>query len=267
MGIQRWQSLAFYTNTKRQRWERGVALCFRSWDPYSLGHQVNEGYREVRLVRHPRSPLLTSKCRKSWAVFASDLTALYWLMLRSKDFKQAVESIRTRRRAAWSGYHHRPPAFTALFLIFVLHPLAPRSFRFRLSSGSPLATWGWHPTKEREGWDGVVEVGDVEAQCESVRRASSCPFRPPDLKSREVLVRDPVKLRNLARSQLRLHWRRGRWGSMGSLFVCGPSLHLLPWPSPWVASCFFVRHLLPEKWSLSPSLDTVRSSEEENLGF
>lgn len=89
-------------------------------------------------------------------------------------------------------------------------------------------------------------------------------FQTPDLKSREVLVRDPVKLRNLARSQLRLHWRRGRWGSMGSLFVCGPSLRFLPWPSPWVASCFFVRHLLPEKWSLSPSLDTVRSSEEES---
>lgn len=28
---------------------------------------------------------------------------------------------------------------------------------------------------------------------------------------------------------------------------------------------FFVHHHLPEKWSLSPSLDTVRRSEEKNL--
>lgn len=37
---------------------------------------------------------------------ASDFTALYWLMLRSKDFKQAVESI--PRRRAVSGYNQQP---------------------------------------------------------------------------------------------------------------------------------------------------------------
>ena len=110
----------------------------------------------------------------------------------------------------------------------------------------------------------------VEALCESVRRAGSCPFRSPDPKSREVSVRDPVKTRHLARSAIAAPPVKGRWAGGvpgGSLLICALCLRSLPRPSRWMASFSFVHHPLPEKWSLPPSLDTVRSSEEENLGL
>ena len=184
VGFQRWQSLASFSNTKRRRRQRGVALCFRGWDRCSRGRQVNEGYMEVRLVRHPRSPLLASKCRKSWAVFASDLTALYWLMVRSKDFKQAVESIRTRRRAAWSGYHHRPPAFTALFFDFSSPPPRSQKLPIPVELRKSLGNLRMAPYEGKGGLGRGGGGGGVEAQCESVRRAGSSSSDPRSEKPR-----------------------------------------------------------------------------------
>lgn len=71
---------------------------------------------------------------------------------------------------------------------------------------------------------------------------------------------------NLARNVIAAQLAKGRLGGRGSLFVRALSLCLLLRPSPWMAGFSFVGEPLLEKWSLSPSLDTVRSSEE-NLGL
>ena len=234
VGFQRWQSLASFSNTKRRRRQRGVALCFRGWDRCSRGRQVNEGYMEVRLVRHPRSPLLASKCRKSWAVFASDLTALYWLMVRSKDFKQAVESIRTRRRAAWSGYHHRPPAFTALFFDFSSPPPRSQKLPIPVELRKSLGNLRMAPYEGKGGLGRGGGGGGVEAQCESVRRAGSSSSDPPIWKAARFWFEIP-RSRGISRevscgsTGTGGGWGRGVCSSVGAVCVCFLGLHRV-WP-------------------------------------
>lgn len=93
----------------------------------------------------PRVPKpLTSRCLRSWVAFASDLTALYWLMLRSKDFKQAVESM-PRRRPVSSHSHPLATASSwsrAFFDFLRSRRFGSGCFRFRSASGSLRAASG-----------------------------------------------------------------------------------------------------------------------------
>ena len=100
-------------------------------------------------------------------------------MVRSKDFKQAVESIRTRRRAAWSGYHHRPPAFTALFFDFSSPPPRSQKLPIPVELRKSLGNLRMAPYEGKGGLGWSGGGGGAEAQCESVRRAGSSSFRPP----------------------------------------------------------------------------------------
>lgn len=92
-------------------------------------------------------------------------------------------------------------------------------------------------------------------------------FQTPYLKSREVSASRSHKDE---KSRERCDCSSVCEGAVrreGSRFLRAPCFGLLPGPSRWMACFFFVHQPIPETWSRPPSLDTVRSSEEEKLGL
>lgn len=117
----------------------------------------------------------------------------------------------------------------------------------------------------RRGDGGKGSTGrEVEELDDSVKWVGSCPFssEKPRGFSFEIPGRRESREKCDCCSSCEGAVRR-----KGSLFISALCFRLIPRPSRWIASFSFAHHPLPEKWSLPPSLDTVRSSEEENLGL
>lgn len=164
-------------------------------------------------------PEITSKCRKSWVAFASDLTALYWLMVSSRDFRQAVESM-----GAAAARPLRPPALAALlfFDFFQLHPLTPEVSGSGSAPEVPGHPGGTALSEERRGGAG----GRVEEACGSPEGAERCPSRTPfplptrpslEPKSREVSAsRSRGGDQSREKRDCGSNLRRGGWAPAGS---------------------------------------------------
>lgn len=106
---------------------------------------------------------------------------------------------------------------------------------------------------------------EVEALGDFVKRVRSCPLQTLSLKSREVSASRSHKDERSREKCDCSSISEGAVRRTGCLFIRAPCFGLIPRPSRWMARFSFVHQPLPEKWSLPPSLDTVRSSEEEEL--
>lgn len=198
-------------------------LLVRSRPPSPSGHPPSRRHRHSlgdAKGTPPSAPKpLTSRCLRSWVAFASDLTALYWLMLRSKDFKQAVDSMPGHSPVSGQGHPLATAASWSRAFFDFLRPRRSGSscFRFRSASGSLQAASG-NSACDWRGWaEGRGSRG-------AGRWRRGAPQQPPFCRA---AARRSAKTRDLARHASAAQLVEGLWGALGR----SASGALVPWAS------------------------------------